>query len=104
VGRVSYEKVLDDASGVVLYVDFTTSGPQVLGYSLVLTLEVDESIETIRVYDGTHQFNEMHRYVRGSGKQPGVRFHAGSLGEGMRAAKEEIENGYWGMIEGWRSR
>lgn len=36
------------------------------------------------------------------GKQPGAPFHAGTLGEGMRAAIEEIERGYGEMIEGWK--
>jgi hypothetical protein len=31
----------------------------------------------------------------------GWAFHSGSLGEGMRAAISEIENGYREMIEGW---
>ncbi len=28
-------------------------------------------------------------------------FHSGTLGEGMRAAIEEIEGGYREMLEGW---
>lgn len=43
----------------------------------------------------------MHRYTRSGGKQAGAPFHAGTLGEGMRAAIDEIERGYGEMIEGW---
>lgn len=31
----------------------------------------------------------------------GTPFHSGTLGEGMRAAIEEIKRGYREMIEGW---
>lgn len=44
----------------------------------------------------------MHRYTRSSEKQMGESFHAGALGEGMRAAVEEIERGYGEMIEAWK--
>ena len=70
--------------------------------SFVLLLALNGSTETIRVYDGAHGHNEMHRYKQSGGKQPGEPFHAGTLGEGMRAAIAEIERGYGGMIEGWK--
>jgi hypothetical protein len=57
--------------------------------------------KTVRVYDGAHGVNEMHRYTASRGKQPGTVFHSGTLGEGMRAAIAEVEHGYRGMIEGW---
>jgi hypothetical protein len=43
----------------------------------------------------------MHRYSSSQGKQSGIGFHSGTLGEGMRAAIEEIEHGHHQMIEGW---
>jgi hypothetical protein len=64
---------------------------------------MDEATETIRVYDGAHGHNEMHRYTRSEGKQSGTPFHSGTLGDGMRAAIGEIESNYREMIEGWES-
>ena len=87
--------------GAVLRVEFITNGRKITDYAVVLLLAVDGSVETVRVYDGAHGHNEMHRYTRGGGKQPGEQFHAGTLGEGMRAAIAEVENGYREMIEGW---
>lgn len=55
----------------------------------------------MRIYDGAHGVNEMHRFTRSTGKQAGVEVHSGTLSEGMRSAKEEIERSYRGMIEGW---
>jgi hypothetical protein len=86
----------------MLRVEFTTDGREINDYAVVLLLALDGSTETIRVYDGAHGHNEMHRYTRSEGKQPGEPFHAGTLGEGMRAAIEEIERGYGEMIEGWK--
>lgn len=88
----------------MLRVEFTTTGREVTDYAVVLLLEAGGATETIRVYDGAHGLNEMHRYARCKGKQPGAPFHGGTLGEGMRAAIEEIENGYREMIEGWQSQ
>jgi hypothetical protein len=53
-------------------------------------------------HDSAHGYNEMHRYTRVGGKQTGKRFHSGSLGEGMQAAIEEMEDGFIEMIEGWK--
>jgi len=44
----------------------------------------------------------MHRHTLTGGKQPGTQFHGGTLGQGMRAAIDEIRHGYREMIEGWR--
>jgi hypothetical protein len=85
----------------MLQVEFTTEGREITDYAVVLLLEVGETTETIRVYDGAHGHNEMHRYTRTKGKQAGTPFHGGTLGEGMRAAIKEIERGYRKMIEGW---
>lgn len=82
-------------------VQFTTQGRDVVDYAVVLLLDTEKGTETIRVYDSAHGHNEMHRYTCGKGKEPGAAFHSGTLGEGMRAAIEEIEGGYRKMIEGW---
>jgi hypothetical protein len=85
----------------MLRVEFTTRGSDIVDYAVVLLLDTDKGTETIRVYDGAHGNNEMHRYTRGKGKQAATLFHSGTLGEGMRAAIEVIEDGYREMIEGW---
>lgn len=83
-------------------VDFKTMRRDVADYSIVLLAEVDGKLETIRVYDGAHGTNELHRYTRSGGKQPGEAVHDGTLGEGMRAAINDIKRGYGAMIEAWR--
>jgi len=35
------------------------------------------------------------------GKQTGTKFHSGSLGEGLRAAIEDVKRDHLQMIEGW---
>lgn len=97
-----YEKVLDWALGAVLSVDYTTVKGEVVDYSLVLQLKEGDGVKTIRVYDGAHGFNEMHRYGQEIGKGQGILVHRGTLGEGMNAAIETIEASYVAMIEGWR--
>lgn len=90
---------------MVLLVDFTTVKGKVVDYTLILLLGwEEEERETVRVYDSSHGFNEMHRYARDVGKQTGARVHRGTLGEGMNAAIAQIEASYAAMIEGWRGR
>lgn len=96
-----YLRILDHVLGVMVSVEFTSEGPEVTDYAVVLLLEMGNSTETIRVYDSAHGHNEMHRYTRGEGKQAGTPSHSGTLGEGMRAAIDEVERGYREMIEGW---
>lgn len=98
-----YREILDRGLGVVMIVDFASVGRDVVDYSIVLVLTVDERVETIRVYDGSHRINEMHRYTRSGGKQAAIEFHRGTLGEGMRAAIEQIKQSHMSMIEGWKS-
>jgi hypothetical protein len=99
-----YLRILDHVLGAMPQVEFATEGREVTDYAVVLLLEVGEAIETIRVYDGAHGYNEMHRYTRGEGKQAGRLFTAVPLEKGMRAAIEEIEGGYRRMIEGWEKQ
>jgi hypothetical protein len=96
-----YRRILDSALGALLRVEFSTQGNEVLDCAVTLLLEAEEGMETIRVFDAAHGHNEMHRYTRSGGKEPGEVFHSGTLGEGMRAAITEVERGYREMIEGW---
>jgi hypothetical protein len=102
VSTTRYTQRLDGFENVRLTVEFETRGDDVIDYALVLTAEPEDQVETIRVYDGAHDWNEMHRYTKDLGKQPGEVFHRGTLGEGMRAAMDAIKQGYEEMIDGWR--
>lgn len=101
VGITRYKERLDYRLGVVMSVYFKTDGLKVIDYSLVLLADWNGGIETIRLYDSSHGSNEMHRYTRDGGKQNGVVFSDATLGEGMRAAKEDMKERYLAMIEGW---
>ncbi len=78
-----YRDVLDYEVGARIVVEFTTRGREVIDYAVVLTVD-DEHGEavTVRVYDGAHGVNEMHRHDRAGEKAPAVSFHAGTLGKG----------------------
>jgi hypothetical protein len=99
----AYERVLDSTVRVIMYVAYEIGqyGPDVMDYSVVLVVEVDDRKETVRVYDGAHDENELHRYTREGGKQAAEVFSFANLGEGMRAAITEIVDGYEEMIDGW---
>lgn len=96
-----YEVDLNRLRGIRLRVEFTTSHRVVIDYAVVLTAEVDGRIETIRVYDGAHGRNELHRFTQAAGKQPADVFHAGTLGEGFRAALRDCRGDYERMVEAW---
>lgn len=102
----AYRRVLDDIAGVFMFVEYKIEqrGPGVVNYAVVLIVEVDGRPETVRVYDGAHGENELHRYTRDGGKQAAEVFSRGTLGEGMRAAIEEIERGREAIIEAWSER
>jgi hypothetical protein len=70
----------------------------------VLLVEVDDHLEPVRLYDGAHGKNELHRYGKQVGKGPSEVFHHGTLAEGMRAAIEDAEYGYEAMIESWNKQ
>lgn len=99
-----YRRFLDRDRAVVLAVEFTTVGPDVSDYVVVLLAIIGSSIETVRVYDGAHGINEMHRYTRAEGKQAAREFHGGTLSEGMNAAIDNIKAGYAAMIDGWEGK
>lgn len=98
----AYERELDAERGVVLYVEFTTNRRQVVDYAVVLAVEHEGRRRTVRLYDGSHGVNEMHRHTLTGGKRPGEMVHRGTLGQGMRAAITECATGYQEMIESWR--
>lgn len=96
-----WRQTLDPELGAVLYVDFEKVRRRVVAYAVVLVLERAGERQTVRVYDAAHGRNELHRYTRTGGKQPGEAFHAGTLGEGMRAAIAACVGAYREMIDGW---
>jgi hypothetical protein len=65
-----YRRLLDRVLRVFMDVEFKTEGRDVLDYSVVLLVEEDGQLETVRVYDGAHGGNELHRYTREDRKQP----------------------------------
>lgn len=97
-----YRDVLDYGVGARIVVEFTTRGREVVDYAVVLTVDEDGEA-TVRVYDGAHGVNEMHRHNRAGEKAPAESFHAGTLGEGMRAAIIAVRAGYKEMIDAWRA-
>lgn len=90
--------------GAWRHVRFSIQTRDIVDYAVVLLVEERERSETVRVYDGAHGINELHRYTRKDGKQKAEIFYGGTLGAGMRAAIHEIERNYRSIIEGWRQR
>jgi hypothetical protein len=68
-----------------------------------LTVDDEDRETTVRVYDGAHGTNDMRRHNRRGEKAPATAFHAGALGEGMRAAINAIRTDYKEMIGAWRA-
>jgi hypothetical protein len=98
-----YRDVLDYEVGARIVVEFSTRGREIIDYAVVLTVDEDGEAVTVRVYDGAHGVNDMHRHDRAGEKAPAVSFHAGTLGEGMRAAIIAVRVGYKEMIDAWRA-
>ena len=97
-----FESYLDSVGEVRMDVRWRTRRRDVVDYAVTLTAMDRGRRRTIRVYDGAHGINELHRYTRSGGKQPGTVFHAGTLSEGLVAAQLEVKHGWAEMIEGWR--
>jgi ferredoxin-NADP reductase len=99
-----YRDVLDYEIGARIVVEFMTDRRVIVDYAVVLTVD-DENGEavTVRVYDGAHGANDMHRHDRSGKKATAETFHTGTLGEGMRAAITAIRTGYKKMIDAWRT-
>ncbi|MFZ1927360.1 MAG: hypothetical protein WAU42_14625 [Solirubrobacteraceae bacterium] len=99
-----YRDVLDYEVGARIVVEFTTRGREVTDFAVVLTVDdEDGEATTVRVYDGAHGVNDMHRHTRHGEKAPAETFHAGTLGEGMRAAITAVRTGHKEMIDAWRA-
>ena len=99
----TYNETLDGMRGISMFVEFETERAKVLDYAVVLMVEFQGRLTTVRVYDGSHGRNEMHRYTSRAGKQPAEVFHHGTLGEGMRSAIGAIKRSYEDMVDGWHS-
>jgi len=98
-----WRRVLDYESGARLVVRYTHESGVIIDYAVVLVLPHDGVERTIRVYDGAHGVNDMHRHTRRQGKAAAEGFHGGTLAEGMRIAIDAIETSYREMIDGWRT-
>jgi hypothetical protein len=98
-----YRDVLDYEIGARLVVEFVTDRSNVVDYAVILLVDDDSGAATVRVYDGAHGVNDMHRHNRRGEKAPAMTFHAGTLGEGMRAAIAAVRTDYKEMIAGWRT-
>lgn len=96
--------MLDYEVGARVVVEFTTRGREIIDYAVVLTIDDEHGdAVTVRVYDGAHGVNDMHRHDRSGEKAPAESFHASTLGEGMRAAITAVRAGYKEMIHAWRA-
>ena len=62
-----YSRLLDASLGASIRVEFGTDRRAVTDYSVVLLVDEGSGLQTVRVYDGAHGVNEMHRYTRSSG-------------------------------------
>ena len=94
--------LLNAVPRIALRVEFTTARYEVADYAVVLLIGEGGEEQTVRLYDGSHGVNELHRYTRRGEKQSAEVFHPGTLGEGMRFAIKQIETGYEAMIESWQ--
>jgi hypothetical protein len=98
-----YRDVLDYEIGARIVVEFATERRMIVDYAVILTVEDEEGEATVRVYDGAHGVNDMHRHNRRGEKAPATTFHAGTLGEGMRAAIIAVRADYKEIIAAWRA-
>lgn len=83
-------------------VRFVTRRGVLVEYAVVLLLEEDDRLHTVRVYDNAHGVHDMHRYNRAGEKQPAEAFHYGSASEALQSALGAVRDGYREMIESWR--
>ncbi|HEY7952516.1 MAG TPA: hypothetical protein VID70_05960, partial [Solirubrobacteraceae bacterium] len=88
-----YRDVLAYEIGARIFVEFTKHRREVVDYAVILTLDEESGRATVRVYDGAHGVN-MHRHDRSGRKAAAETFHAGTLGEGRRAAITAVRTGY----------
>jgi hypothetical protein len=57
-----YRDVLDYEIGARLVVEFVTDRSNVVDYAVILTVDDEDGAATVRVYDGAHGVNDMHRH------------------------------------------
>jgi hypothetical protein len=57
----------------------------------------------VRTIGQAHGVNDIHRHNRRGEKASATAFHAGTLGEGMRAAIAAVRADYKEMIAAWRA-
>ena len=62
-----YARLLDRLLGALMHVEFKTDRREIVGYAVVLLLEVDGERETVRLDDGTHGENELHIQIHARG-------------------------------------
>ena len=99
-----YRDVLSYEIGARIVVEFETRRREIVDYAVVLTVDDnDGSPTTVRVFDGAHGTNEMHRFDQSGRKSEAEIVHAGTLGEGMRAAIAAVRTGHNEMIDAWRA-
>lgn len=98
-----HRDVLDYETGARIVVEFTTDRRMVTDYAVILTVDDEEGKATVRVYDGAHGVNDLHRHNLRGEKAPAAAFHPGTLGEGMRAAITAVRADYKEMIAAWRA-
>jgi hypothetical protein len=94
-----YRDVLDYELGTRIVVEFTTRRRQVVDYVVILTVDYSNDEAAVRVYDGSHGINDLHRHGAVSGKAPAENFHAGTLGEGLAKAWRRLGEG---LAKAWR--
>lgn len=100
--RAEFGWILAAEPAASIRVEFVSDRHDVVDYSVVLLLGEEGEQHAVRLYDGSHGVNEMHRYTRSAEKQPAEVFHHGTLGEGMRSAIRQILSGYEAMVEAWQ--
>ena len=99
--RTEFGWILATVPAASIRIEFVSERHEVVDYSVVLLWGEEGEQHAVRLYDGSHGVNEMHRYTRSAGKEAAEVFHHGTLGEGMRIAIRLIEDGYEEMIRSW---
>lgn len=54
----------------------------IVDYAVILTVDDEAGEATVRVYDGAHGVDDMHRHNRRGEKAPATTFHVGTHGDG----------------------
>jgi hypothetical protein len=66
-----YTRLLDHLLRAFVHVEFKTVRRDIVDYAIVLLVEVEGELKTVRLYDGAHDENELHRYTReGTSSRP----------------------------------